>query len=156
MRHTEQRTPHQSSKIITMRFWFALCAVLGLAAIALSGVSVPVASSSSRGAAVEQAANPVSGWLDNVPTVYGSDQGAAPLALAATAAPLAPAPVFMPASVSDSITLADPTFVRPSAGAITTCPPSGNPTTHYKLYEFNLSGCAVASPVTIDTCASGV
>jgi len=70
-------------------------------------------------------------------------------------ASLAP-PAPMPAVISDSIALTDPTFVRPSAGAITVCPASGNPTTHYKLYEFNLSGCAIATPVTIDTCASGV
>jgi hypothetical protein len=157
MRHTK---PNESSKIVTMRFWFALCAVLGLAAIALSGVSVPVVSSSSRGAAV-QAANPVSGWLDNVPTVYVSAATEPANHLVATSPPsFVAAPAPMPATISDSITLADPTFVRPSAAGVagtpTTCPASGNPTVHYKLYEFNLSGCAVASPVTIDTCASGL
>jgi hypothetical protein len=94
--------------------------------------------------------------MDKVPTVYASEKPVnLPAMSAAATSPMMPAP-FMPATVSDSITLADPTFVRPSAGAVTSCPPSGNPTTHYKLYEFNLAGCAVASPVTIDTCASGI
>ena len=94
--------------------------------------------------------------MDNVPTVYASANPEAPAQF--SQALLASAMMPVPASISDSITLADPTFVRPSAagttGVPTTCPASGNPTVHYDLYEFNLSGCGGSSPVTIDTCSS--
>jgi HYR domain len=156
----EQRKANQNRRVTTLRLLFAFCAVIGLAAIALSGISLPVASSSSRGAGDDSARN-LNGFMDHVPTVYVSAASEPAKNLVATSmGSFVAAPAPMPATISDSITLADPTFVRPSAAGVagtpTTCPASGNPTVHYKLYEFNLSGCAVASPVTIDTCASGL
>ncbi|MEA2203973.1 MAG: hypothetical protein QOE77_749 [Blastocatellia bacterium] len=156
----EQRKANQNKRLTNLRLLFAFCAVIGLAAIALSGISVPVASSSSRGASDDSARN-LNGLMDNVPTVYVSAASEPDNHLMATSVgSFVAAPAPMPATISDSITLTDPTFVRPSAAGVagtpTTCPASGNPTVHYKLYEFNLSGCAVASPVTIDTCSSGL
>jgi hypothetical protein len=130
----------------TGRLLLAMFAFMALSGLVFSGSSVSVESSRSKGAA--PGSEVLANSMDTGLTVDAS--------ITVNAAEPAVNPLFpVPATVSDSILLSDPTFVRPSAGAITSCPPSGNPTVHYKLYEFNISGCLSAAPVTIDTCASG-
>jgi hypothetical protein len=98
-------------------------------------------------AIIHQNDSELNDWLveaKDKPNVVSEDSGS--LAFSSALAPVSSL------CIADSVLLTDPTFVRPSSGATTTCPASGNPTTHYKSYEFTLSANA---SVTANTCGTG-
>ncbi len=148
-RQTLQRN-HSSYRLVAL----CLMGLMVVFALAISDASVK-----SSGVINVQPTASSNQSMDDVPTIYATANAGeqAQFSKALLASAMAP----LPASISDSIALTDPTFVRPSAagttGVPTLCPASGNPTVHYKLYEFNLAGCAVGgSPVTVDTCSSAI